>query len=234
MVIAPGVTLIGEKVILGFVQTATENETVCAAILRELVDRGLQTTQGLLCVIDGAKGLRKALQTVFGSQVMVQRCQWHKWGNVPEYLPKNQRPTWRRRLQAAYQKATYPDTRAALPQVRSEIRLVNESAVKSLDEGLEETLTLHCLGGLHRPGHQPEDDQLPRIPELSGQAAHGQGRSLTHLAPEAALARCRPPGHRTPLAADQGIPRLAPDLPSAAGGTPGRTESRGVPRCVTS
>lgn len=42
MVIAVRVTLTGEKVILGFVQTATENATVCAAFLRELRDRGLR------------------------------------------------------------------------------------------------------------------------------------------------------------------------------------------------
>ena len=35
MVIALGITLTGEKVVLGFVQTATENERVCAAFLRE-------------------------------------------------------------------------------------------------------------------------------------------------------------------------------------------------------
>ena len=146
MVIALGITVTGEKVILGFVQTATENDRVCAAFLRELVERGLKMDQGLLCVIDGAKGLRKALQTVFGSQAVVQRCQWHKRENVLEYLPKGQRPTWRRKLQAAYQKPTYPDAKAALLRVRQELRLVNESAVKSLDEGFEETLTLHRLG----------------------------------------------------------------------------------------
>ncbi len=42
MVIALGITLTGEKVVLGFVQTATENERVCAAFLRELVARGLR------------------------------------------------------------------------------------------------------------------------------------------------------------------------------------------------
>ena len=56
MVVALGVTLTGEKVILGFVQTATENEKVCSAFLRELVERGLNTERGLLCVVDGAKG----------------------------------------------------------------------------------------------------------------------------------------------------------------------------------
>lgn len=53
MVIAVGVTVTEEKVILGFVQTATENERVCAAFLRALVERGLQVAQGLLCVLWG-------------------------------------------------------------------------------------------------------------------------------------------------------------------------------------
>jgi putative transposase len=146
LVIALGVTTTGEKVLLGFVQTATENEQVCAAFLRELVERGLQTVHGLLCVLDGAKGLRKALQSVFGAQAVVQRCQWHKRENVLAYLPKGQRATWRRKLQAAYERSSYPEAKAALLRVRQELRLVNASAVKSLDEGFEETLTLHRLG----------------------------------------------------------------------------------------
>lgn len=146
MVIALGITVTGEKVLLGFVQTATENETVCAAFLRELVERGLNSDQGLLCVLDGSKGLRKAIQTVFGAQAVVQRCQWHKRENVLEYLPKGQRTTWRRKLQAAYERPSYPEAKAALLRLRSELRLLNESAVKSLDEGFEETLTLHRLG----------------------------------------------------------------------------------------
>lgn len=146
MVIAVGVTVTGEKVILGFVQTATENERVCAAFLRELCERGLRITQGLLCVIDGAKGLRKAVQTVFGPQALVQRCQWHKQENVVAYLPKGLQATWRRRLQAAYEQPSYAAAKAALLRLRSELRLLNESAVGSLDEGLEETLTLHRLG----------------------------------------------------------------------------------------
>jgi transposase-like protein len=146
MVIALGVTRQGEKKILGFVQTATENEPVCAAFLRGLVTRGLRTDQGLLCVIDGAKGLRKALQTVLGRQGVVQRCQWHKRENVVRYLPKSQQATWRRRLQQAYERSTYAEARAALLDLRRELRLINRSAAASLEEGLEETLTLHRLG----------------------------------------------------------------------------------------
>ena len=146
MVIALGITSTGEKVVLGFVQTATENERVCATFLRELVARGLRWAQGLLCVIDGAKGLRKALQTVFGGQAVVQRCQWHKRKNVCDYLPPAQQAAWQRKLQVAYERPTYAAAKTALGRVRAELRVVNESAVTSLDEGLEETLTLHRLG----------------------------------------------------------------------------------------
>ena len=75
MVIALGVTMKGDKVVLGFVQTATENERVCSQFLRSLLERGLNVDQGVLFVIDGAKGLRKAVDKVFGAKAAVQRCQ---------------------------------------------------------------------------------------------------------------------------------------------------------------
>ncbi|MGH3515183.1 MAG: IS256 family transposase [Pseudonocardiaceae bacterium] len=146
IVIALGITLTGEKLILGFVQTATENASVCVAFFRSLVERGLRPADGLLCVIDGAKGLRAAVQTVFGSHAVVQRCQWHKRENVVRYLPKAQQATWRRRLQQAYERPTYAEAKAALLRLRQELRPVNLSAVHSLEDGLEETLTLHRLG----------------------------------------------------------------------------------------
>ena len=146
MVIALGITMQGQKKILGFVQTATENESVCAAFLRALVARGLRVAPGLLCVIDGAKGLRAAIQTVFGAQALVQRCQWHKRENVVRYLPKAQQAPWRRRLQQAYERPTYTEARTALGRLRQELRTHNLSAAHSLDEGFEETLTLHRLG----------------------------------------------------------------------------------------
>lgn len=146
MVIALGVTLEGQKVVLGFVQTATENEVVCSAFLRGLVERGLKFDQGLLCVIDGAKGLRKAVQKVFSDKAAVQRCQWHKRENVLKYLPVGQQATFRRKLQAAYEQPSYAAAKKALQRVRSELASINVSAVNSLDEGFEETLTLHRLG----------------------------------------------------------------------------------------
>jgi transposase-like protein len=136
----------GEKVLLGFVQTATENRKVCTAFLRELVERGLRFELGLLVVTDGAKGLHAAVREVFGAAAILQRCQWHKRENVLEYLSQRHRPTFRRKLQAAYEAPTYEKAKRALGKIRAELVLLNASAASSLDEGLEETLTLHRLG----------------------------------------------------------------------------------------
>ena len=146
MVIALGVTMKGDKVVLGFVQTATENERVCSQFLRSLLERGLNVDQGVLCVIDGAKGLRKAVDKVFGAKAAVQRCQWHKRENVVRYLPTSKQATFRRKLQRAYDQPTYNQAKTALKKVRGELNVLNQSAVASLDEGFEETLTLHRLG----------------------------------------------------------------------------------------
>ncbi|MDF1527220.1 MAG: IS256 family transposase [bacterium] len=146
MVTALGITLAGKKVVLGFIETATENERVCSEFLRSLVDRGLACEKGLLVVLDGAKGLRKAVKRVFGGCALVQRCQWHKRENVVGYLPKSRRPAMRRQLQRAYKQPLWEDAKAALLGLKKELALQNQSAARSLEEGLEETLTLHRLG----------------------------------------------------------------------------------------
>ncbi len=146
VLIAVGVTVDGQKVILGFEQTATENAKVCNQFLQRLVERGLFYQQGLLFVIDGAKGLRKAIKDVFGDYAAVQRCQWHKRENVVAYLAKSEQKRFRSMLQQAYEQPTYNKAKQTLSNIRAELKLLNESAVRSLDEGLEETLTLHRLG----------------------------------------------------------------------------------------
>jgi len=145
VVIALGVTTEGEKRVLGLVQTATENKRTCATFLRELLERGFAAPHGLLVVLDGAKGLRAAVRDVFGDDAIVQRCQWHKRENVLRYLTKPQQVIWRRELRAAYAHGGYADAKRALQRLIQELAVLNESAARSLEEGLEETLTLHRL-----------------------------------------------------------------------------------------
>ena len=147
IVVAMGITLSGEKKIIGFVETSTENSKVIKEFLRKLVeDKGLSKEEELLFIIDGAKGLRKGIKAIFGKTAIIQRCQWHKRENIVSYLPKIHQKRMRKKLQEAYLKPTYQAAKLALSTIRKELKLMNESAANSLDEGFEETLTLHKLG----------------------------------------------------------------------------------------
>lgn len=146
MVTALGVTMTGEKVVLGFVQTGTENSVALNDFLKRLLNRGLDISRGILAIIDGGKGLVSAVKTTFKKQVVIQRCQWHKRENVVSYLPKSEQETMRKRLQTAYKQATYEEAKAKLLAIRADLEERNLSAVQSLDEGFEETLALHRLG----------------------------------------------------------------------------------------
>lgn len=145
IVIALGVTIDGEKVLLGFVETNTENHTVCKKFINGFKDRGLNLDHEILFIIDGAKGLAKGIKEAMGKKALIQRCQWHKRENVVSYLDKKNQIIFRRKLQGAYQLPTYDKAKKRLMAIRRELLLINQSAVASLDEGLEETLTLHRL-----------------------------------------------------------------------------------------
>ena len=152
MVVALGVTIEGRKIPLGFAEASTEHHGPVKGLLRDLIDRGLTFDQGILTVTDGACGLHKAIREIFGDRALIQRCQWHKRENIVSHLLKSERRTWRRKLQRAYQKPTYGEAKAALKEIHAELQQLNRSAARSLQEGLEQTLTLHRLGVFEQVG----------------------------------------------------------------------------------
>ena len=152
IIIVVGVTIEGRKKILGFVQAASEKESVIREFFERLVERGLDYREGLLCSVDGSKGLIKAIRNVFNGYVLIQRCQWHKRENVVGYLPRGGQGKFRTKLQEAYEKPTYSEAQEALGRIKKELTLINQSAAASLEEGLEETLTLHRLGLFEKLG----------------------------------------------------------------------------------
>lgn len=146
MVICLGLTSDGRKIAMGFVETTTENAEAIKGLLQRLIHRGLSFEEGILCIIDGSKGLYKAVCDVFGEYAVVQRCQFHKRENVTSYLNEKDKPKYRRSLQRAYELPTYEEAKKALTDIHCELLTINRSAANSLIEGLEETLTLHRLG----------------------------------------------------------------------------------------
>jgi len=146
IILAVGITMEGKKVILGFIQAASENVRVIRDFFERLIERGLCYEEGLLFVVDGSKGILRAIQEVFKGKALIQRCQWHKRENVLSYLAKNVQGEYKIKLTDAHHQTTYQEAKAALAKIRKELVLINQSAAASLDEGLEETLTLHRLG----------------------------------------------------------------------------------------
>ena len=146
VIVALGVTLEGKKVILGFIESSTENAQVCRDFMNELINRGLNTDNEILFVIDGAKGIHKGIKSALSKKAVIQRCQWHKRENILKYLDKSHQSNFRRKLQSAYEQPTYKAAKKKLNLIKRELAILNQSAVRSLEEGMEETLTLHRLG----------------------------------------------------------------------------------------
>jgi len=147
VIIALGVTLDGTKVPLGVWCGSTENNVIAAALMQDLVKRGLRIAGPLLFVIDGGKGIRKALNDVFGDRAVVQRCQVHKARNVRDHLPQERRAYVRRQMRDAYKSKSAKTAKAMLGQLASWLEANgHDDAAASLREGLDETLTVLRLG----------------------------------------------------------------------------------------
>ena len=146
MVGALGVTADGTKVPIGLAEGSTENATVVRGLVSSLRDRGLDATDGILFVLDGAKTLHKAVRDVFGDNAVIARCRVHKERNVMDYLVQAERPWVRRKLRAAWANPDAAEAEAALRALASQLDKVNPDAAASLREGLVETLTVTRLG----------------------------------------------------------------------------------------
>jgi putative transposase len=144
-IVALGVTTEGVKLPLGLWDGSTENKTVTAHLLADLVDRGLDVQQGVLVVLDGSKALRAAVNDVFGP-VPVQRCIRHKERNVLDHLPERDRPAVKARLRRAWASDNHALALDGLRTLACELEHSHPGAAASLTEGLEETLTLTRLG----------------------------------------------------------------------------------------
>lgn len=231
MVTALGVTLEGRKVVLGFVEAGTENAEVLTPFLRDLLRRGLRIDQGILVILDGGKGLRTAVRRAFGKKALVHRCQWHKRENVVAHLPKGEQAWWRKRLQHAYQRPTYDEAKAELQAVRRDLEQRNLSAVGSLDEGFEETLTLHRLGvfpllGISLKTTNCLESIFSQVERRTGRVSHWKNSSHKHRWLATALLDIEPRLRR--IRGYRHLPLLRAALQRELGLTTGTADERSV------
>jgi transposase-like protein len=145
LVVAIGLDATGRKLVLGLRQGATENAAVVGELLGELAGRGLDFTTPRLYIVDGGKAIRAAITNYAGDAAFLQRCQVHKIRNVIEHIPEHDRPTIKYRMRMAYGQQEPADGRRLLLKLHDELLQSNPSAASSLEEGLEDTLTVSSL-----------------------------------------------------------------------------------------
>ena len=147
VIVVLGLTRDGVKRPLGLRLGSTENAVVCTDLLQDLLARGLPITERVLCVLDGGKGLRKAVQDVLGTAAVIQRCQLHKARNLQALLPKARQAHVRATMRRAYRAASITAARRQLHSLAGWLESNGHvDAAASLREGLEETLTVLTLG----------------------------------------------------------------------------------------
>ena len=146
LLVALGIDVDGKKHVLGVREGATENAASWTALITDMRERGLRTDRAVLAVIDGSKALAKAVRDVYGGRALIQRCQAHKSRNVLDQLPEDVRPSVRQALRDAYSSADPSRARRLLTNLSRRLRDEHPGAAASLDEGLDETLTVKRLG----------------------------------------------------------------------------------------
>jgi putative transposase len=146
VLIALGIAENGEKIVLGIREGSTENATVARDLLRDLIERGVPTDQPVLFVIDGGKGIRRAIRECFGASAWIQRCREHKRRNVLGYLPPRMHASVARALRQAWSSTDATRGEKQLERLAASLEREHPDAASSIREGLKETLTLQRLG----------------------------------------------------------------------------------------
>ena len=146
LLVALGIDSEGKKHVLGIREGGTESFEVCKSLLRELIDRGLVVEKPRLFVIDGSKGLHKAIRTLFRGWFQIQRCQLHKMRNVLEHLPERRRGWVRTTLRTAFHSEDAEKGRRRACKLISDLQEDHPGAAASIEEGLSEMFTVTRLG----------------------------------------------------------------------------------------
>lgn len=145
IIAAVGVDANGHKHVLGIAEGATENSAVATALLEDIADRGVAPGVKRLFVIDGAKALRKAIDSVYGADNAVQRCRNHKVKNVVDHLPQELKDQAKAAMKAAF-KLSQEEGMKRLETLASWFHQQHPGAAASLREGLSELFTINRLG----------------------------------------------------------------------------------------
>ena len=144
VLVAYGITIFGERKIIGFIQAQGESANSWEAFLNDLYRRGLEGKNLKLITIDGSKGLRAALRLVY-PLVPVQRCWAHKGRNVSNYLPRKHQKECTGELVAIYDAKNRSSAIEAFKLWKKEWYKISPRAVLCIENDLDELLSVYAF-----------------------------------------------------------------------------------------
>ena len=183
VLVALGIDEVGKKHVLGLYEGATENETVCTALISDLTARGLRTDRSMLFVIDGSKALSKAIRAVFGKRAIIQRCQVHKRRNVEDHLPEDMKKGVGRTISTAYKCGDAARAKRMLEALAASARTQAPVGSRLAARRARRDAHRDALRTAARARAHARDDQPHRIP----QQPHPQDDPQRHAAGTATM-----------------------------------------------
>ena len=148
VLVAYGITLFGQRVLLDFRQAKGEAQTAWEALLQSLYQRGLLGAHLKLIVMDGAAGLRAAAELVY-PEAKIQRCWVHKLRNVANKCPKKHQACVRQ-ARTIYLAANRVQAQVAFRRWKQTWRTRCPKAVACVESDLEELLSFFDCPVAHR------------------------------------------------------------------------------------
>jgi transposase-like protein len=144
VLVALGVTALGEKELLAVQLVTSESTAAWTALVEDLAGRGLPAP--VLCVIDGNAGVRRAIATTW-PKARVQRCVVHKLRNLEAHAPKRSLDELRADYHAITQAGTHRAAKDAYRRFVRKWQLRSDAVVRSLEEAGDELLTVYAFPG---------------------------------------------------------------------------------------
>ena len=140
VMVALGVDTDGEKELLALSLRSSEGTAAWEAVCADLRDRGVSDPE--LLMIDGSKGLRAAVETVWPHSA-IQRCMVHKLRNLLTHAPAHARDEVKADYLTIVDAVNESSARKAWARFVRKWKKSLHGVVQSLEEGGDELLTFY-------------------------------------------------------------------------------------------
>lgn len=142
LMVAYAVNSKGCREIIGFGVYPNESKETWTDFLQSLKNRGLKDVRIFLS--DAHEGMKYAITQVF-PETPWQRCQFHFTRNIIDKMPKKYVEGLKSELQDMFNSETISEAREKRDSIIADYMDIAESAMKCLDEGFEDAMTIMVL-----------------------------------------------------------------------------------------